>query len=167
MKLINELKRIFAKNTTNEEKDELIVEYEKEIARLKEAVNDNSKLKTENANLKKEVSSLSKKINDLKSTIVQLQSENTNKNAGMFTYYSKTEYLPKQEPIRSAKPKKNRNKNKKYYRMNDDKKRTKISNNNSMFIKSEDIPKPGSHDKVEFKSVKVKSKNNEERKVST
>ena len=156
MKLIDELKRIFAKNTTSKEKDELIAEYEKEIARLNDIVNDNSKLKTENANLKKEVSSLSKKINDLKSTIVQLQSENTTKNTGTFTYYSKSEYLPKQEPIRSTKPKKNRNKNKKYYRTNDDKRRSKISNNNSMFIKPEDIPKPGSHDKVEFKNTKSK-----------
>ena len=59
-----------------------------------------------------------------------------------------TDYLPKQEPIRSNKPKRNRNNHRRYYKKDDDRPYVgEVS-----LIKDTDIPKPGSGDKVEFKN---------------
>ena len=138
-----------------------LIDYKERINRLNDAngyaEKEIKRLKEENDKLKQDISSMTKRINSLKNTIVRLQSDidNTNKpitsTAGEFTYWSKKEYLPKQEPIRSSKPKRNRNNHKRYYKKSSDKKEEKYANEVTL-INNKYIPKPGSGDKVEFKN---------------
>ena len=138
-----------------------LIDYKERINRLNDAngyaEKEIKRLKEENDKLKQDISSMTKRINSLKNTIVRLQSDIDNANkpitstAGEFTYWSKEEYCPKQEPIRSSKPKRNRNNHKRYYKKSSDKKEEKYANEVTL-INNKYIPKPGSGDKVEFKN---------------
>ena len=168
MSIIDRIKNIFSISNNKDYNNDLtlinkkdLIEYKERINRLNDAngyaEKEIKRLKEENDKLKQDISSMTKRINSLKNTIVRLQSDidNTNKpitsTAGEFTYWTKKEYLPKQEPIRSSKPKRNRNNRKRYYKKSSDKKEEKHANEVTL-IDNKYIPKPGSGDKVEFKN---------------
>ena len=169
MSIIDRIKNIFSISNNKDYNNDLtlinkkdLIDYKERINRLNDAngyaEKEIKRLKEENDKLKQDISSMTKRINSLKNTIVRLQSDIDNANkpitstAGEFTYWSKEEkYCPKQEPIRSSKPKRNRNNHKRYYKKSSDKKEEKYANEVTL-INNKYIPKPGSGDKVEFKN---------------
>ena len=107
----------------------------------------------ENKSLKNEISELKDKIRDLE--IEKEKYKNNN-----FYYETKPIFMndmPKQEPIRANRPKRNRNNHKKYYKKTDenkpkDKDKKEKCVGEVSRITNKDIPKPGSGDKVLFKN---------------
>jgi len=147
MNLIEKIKEYFNFNKTKENNEvENIINYTKE-------------LKDENKKLKDTITELQNKINELNKKIDSLETSG-------FTYYTESKYdLPNKEPIRPNKPKKNKNNTRRNYKksslsINKEKEDKKYINEISL-IKNNDIPKPGSHDKIEFKNDElIKRKRN-------
>ena len=166
MNLIEKLKNVFKSKIDNNEEltdefadsvgsDDIVgttkshlVGLHKRIETLNEA---NEILMEENKALKENNNKLLEKINNL-----ELDLEKAKYSSNNFIYESKPVLmeLPKQEPIRSNKPKKNRNNKRRTYKCKSSNKNNseKIHVNKVNLIRDEDIPKFGSGEKVEFKN---------------
>ncbi|MBQ8132406.1 MAG: hypothetical protein IJ193_07945 [Bacilli bacterium] len=142
--------------TTNNNMDDYTLVHKKEITERYQRFNRlnecNKILNDENKKLKETIAELQNKIDDLNKKLDQMETS-----GGIFTTIT-TYDLPKQEPIRSNKPKKNRNNKHRRYKSS--------SNKEIKLINDKDIPKPGSGDKVEFKNGNpiIKRKRNFENK---
>lgn len=164
MSLFRKIKNFFKSNNTNDEvypeiiDNEIVGTTRGHLIDLKNRIDNLNKangiLMNENKSLKEANDKLKDKIRDLE---IKLE-----KNTGGFCWTSKVyetigdnndtdNDLPKQEPIRCSKPKRNRNNRRRNYKKLSSKKDEKILNEFSL-IKDKDVPKPGSHDKVEFKN---------------
>ena len=167
MNLIEKLKNVFKSKIDNNEEltdefadsvgpDDIVGTTKSHLVGLHNRIENlnkaNGLLIKENKALKENNDKLLEKINKLELELEKSKYSNNN-----FVYESKPVFmeLPKQEPIRPNKPKRNRNNRRRSYKgKSSSNKNTneEIYANEVNLIRDEDIPKSGSGEKVEFKN---------------
>ena len=167
MNLIEKLKNVFkSKSDDNEDltdvfadsvgPDDIVGTTKSHLVGLHNRIENlnktNELLIKENKTLKENNNKLLEKINKLELELEKSKYSNNN-----FVYESKPVFmeLPKQEPIRPNKPKRNRNNRRRSYKgksLSNKNTNEEIYANEVNLIRDEDIPKSGSGEKVEFKN---------------
>ena len=166
MNLIEKLKNVFKPKIDNNEEltdkfdnsigpDDIVGTTKSHLVGLHNRIENlnkaNGLLIEENKALKENNDKLLEKINKLELELEKIKYSNNN-----FVYESKPVLmeLPKQEPIRPNKPKRNRNNRRRSYKRKSSNKNIieEIYANEVNMIRDEDIPKSGSGEKVEFKN---------------
>jgi len=180
MNLIEKLKNVFkSKNDNNEEltdefadnvdPDDIVGTTKSHLVGLHNRIENlnkaNGLLIEENKSLKENNDKLLEKINKLELELTKIKYSNNN-----FVYESKPVFmeLPKQEPIRPNKPKRNRNNRRRSYKGKSSSNKNiteEIYANEVSLIRDEDIPKSGSGEKVEFKNGKPVRRRRRRKKV--
>ena len=166
MNLIEKLKNVFKSKIDNNEEltdefadsvgpDDIVGTTKSHLVGLHNRIENlnkaNELLIKENTALKENNDKLLEKINKLELELEKIKNSNNN-----FVYESKPVFmeLPKQEPIRPNKPKRNRNNRRRSKGKSSSNKNTneEVYANEVNLIRDEDIPKSGSGEKVEFKN---------------
>lgn len=166
MNLIEKIKNVFKSKSDNNEDltdvfddsvdpDDIVGTTKSHLVGLHNRIENlnkaNELLIKENKTLKENNDKLLEKINNLELELKKAKYSNNN-----FVYESKPVFmeLPKQEPIRPNKPKRNRNNRRRSYKgkSSSNNINEEVYTNEVNLIKDEDIPKSGSGEKVEFKN---------------